>query len=156
MARQYSRCLALVYSQVLSLGSVHFVTVQRSVQMVQVDQAQAQNHQVQVAVPRSECQERCRDPGLVGRSLRDRRSRSRSIRTLGLAWVLQSPWLQDQTRMYYCYSRRQPGDQIPSRTHIPSSGAERETRDRLLYHEERVLGGRGRPLLHLDKSSQLY
>jgi hypothetical protein len=154
MARQHSRCLALVYSQVLSWGSMHFVTAQRPMQMVEVDQVQVQNHQVPVAALRSEwyyCQERCRDLGLAGRS---------PVRTLGLARDLQSPWLQDQTRMCYRYSRRPPerplGDQIPSRTHIPSSGAERGTQDRLLYHGERVLGGRGRPLFHLGKSSQLY
>ena len=137
MARQHLRCLALVYSQVLSWGLLHFVTVQGPVQMVQV------------AVLRSEwyyCQERCRVLGSVGRS---------PTRTLGLAQDLQSPWLQDQTRMCYRYSRRPPerplGDQIPSRTHIPSSGAEIETQDRLLYHGEGVLGGPGRPLFHLRK-----
>lgn len=52
--------------------------------------------------------------------------------------------------MWYRYSRRRlerrPGNQISS---TPSSGAERETRDRLLYHGGRGLGGRGRPSFHL-------
>ena len=142
---------------------VYFVTVPRMVQMVR---AQVQNYRVRVAVLRLErhyCQERYQDLHLVGRRRRDR-YRVHSRQALGLAWDRQNRWPQDQTRVWYCCSQHrrpsehQSGDQIPCQIHSPASGAERETRDRLLFRAGKGIQGRGRPLFRLQSeiSSQLH
>lgn len=152
MVHRYSRSLVLIYFRVPQWGSVYFEMVTTA---VEVAQAQVL-HQAQVAGPRFEyrcCQARYLGRGLVGRSLRDLRFLGHSFRTLSLVRDLQSPWGRDQTRMRRHYSQhpsgRLLGDQIPCRTRIRSSGAEKETRDRLLCHGERALGGQDTPLHHL-------